>query len=551
MASFTVEVNTGTDASPNWESIGADFVRVIKRHSRGGHASFTVPDASISDRTKLRLEREVRIQITQDSDSVWFKGVCKDPRVIASAPGSFDLDVRVDELAEKARTVPIDTPKEYPQSVTATSFTQLVANKDTFIDENAPSTVFGSSSVLRVGDTANENKAALIQWDQSSIPGTDVILKAEVLLNAQIVNTKGWRMAARRITESWDETGGSAATWNNQPDKFGPVLAAEVAREMEITMVGHSVDGIDVTDFVRDVHAGTVTNNGLFFFVDPASTAESQAKPTVVEYAAQFDSREATDVSLRPRLRIHHQAPVKITDAIKDLWGEFWSSVTLSGVVDADEFINLQETDPEEEEARGLQYFWNDDLFEATDELVSLLPGYVWHLDTTDGDNIVLRVEKASSALALSIGDSDILYPFEAQPLNTDIVNNVVVAGPRPSEGEPSLPAFGFALDTASESQFGTRLRSFFEPRLESKQLLQQRAEEILAVKAWEFWQIDVETPDLKGTTVRPGRKVTLSISSIGVNDSDFQEDYIIEEIRDVVQDGHWFRNMTLMEFRS
>lgn len=558
MATLTVQVNTGTDASPTWTSVDADQAEIVKCRGRGGYATFRIPNADVTDRTTLVMGRTVRLKLVSGSSTQWFKGPLKRPRVISRGPGVFDIDATVGELAEMAKRFPISGGREYPQDLQAATTTEFAASADAEVRESSASTNFGSATTLNVGFEASatppgDERQVFMQFDISSLDVDDAIVLAFLRLHVTIhANMDQSTITLHRAESLWSE---STITWNNKPeiddDQDSNTGEENKLAELSLTKyhAGHTQyigpKGGDLTDYYQQVHAGTVTDNG--FAIKMATVDEGVASSQLVTMVSSEDTSDALKV---PKLFVIHQPSVLVSDVVEDLFTDYWSDVDITGIQATNEFVQLQTvkaTESEIHEVQGIRFNSFDSLYDAMELLTQQVAGWEWWLDTTDGDDIVLHFEQADQGAASGIGESDIVHPFELTPENEEVVNHVIVFGPTSAQDGSRLPVWGDARSSASESIYGYRFKVFHEPALASRQLLKDRAAAILLETQAEYWSTVVEAPGHK--TLLPGRQVTLNLSNYGLDGTNFQNEYIVQETRDVFELSRWTRNLVLREY--
>jgi uncharacterized repeat protein (TIGR02543 family) len=197
-----------------------------------------------------------------------------------------------------------------PQTAFAATTVSFGASKDTYIDQNQPTTNFGSANDLDVksadGHPSSNNKRALIAFNLSSIPAGSTITSATLKLYVNGAPADPRIHEVHRVTASWLE---GAATWNTTPSFLGSVTAtASITSSSNHTIVSWNVTS-DVSAFVN----GT-TNNG-WLIKDSSENAnnteeaiyaskDQSAKPVpelvvvytppVPTYTLTYDSNSAT-----------------------------------------------------------------------------------------------------------------------------------------------------------------------------------------------------------------------------------------------------------------
>lgn len=147
----------------------------------------------------------------------------------------------------------------------------LGASADTYVNQNAPTTNFGTQTSISVRSlNANRNRRGLVRFNLPAIPAGCSVTSARLRLFATAADA-GRTLQALRVNASWAET---TVTWNTQPATTGAaatVASATGWREWT------------VTTHVTAMYAGA--NNG-FLVRDAAESNGTQVTST-------FNSREA------------------------------------------------------------------------------------------------------------------------------------------------------------------------------------------------------------------------------------------------------------------
>lgn len=555
MSVLTVQVNTGTDDTPTWTAVDADRANVVKRRGRGGYATFRIPNASVANRVTLRIGRTARLKLERDDDTLWFKGVLLEHRVISDGAGVFSLECTVGELAERAKYMTITEEVEYPQSLQGVTRTEFTATQDASVSEAAPTTNNGTSSLFLVGNRESPflQDWSFVQWDISSIDSGDFILRAYVVLqlaSGEVIDDSTpaamTSIAFHNVLESWDE---GTVTWNTAPDMDIDVdpdtnRRAEItSRDVFLAGIGHELSIAEFEDHFRQVHSGAITDFGI-------AIAPTAPAPYSI---LRFRSSEDSTADLRPKLLIDHQVGVPVSDVVEDLFTNFWSDVDITGIQATAEFVKLQLVQTPTEgggslgTVEGIRFDRFDNLYDAMELLTNQVPGWEWWLDTSDGDDIVLYFEEADQGTPAGIGESDILYPFEIEPENQRVINHVILFGPTTSNNLATKPVVGEARSTTSQGIYGYRPKIFPETTLVSRDLLNARAEEILHETLAEYWTVAIGVPESRA--VLPGRQVFLNLPNYGLDGTNFQQDFVVQETRDRFERGYWTRDLVLREY--
>ncbi|MBW2999037.1 DNRLRE domain-containing protein, partial [Candidatus Woesearchaeota archaeon] len=164
------------------------------------------------------------------------------------------------------------------------------AGTDAFINQNTPTTNFGSQTFLAAGESGGNYAALLVKFNLSHIPsGADItIAKLKLYFYDSPTNpTNTINLSTRRITSSWDE---STVNWNTRP-------SYTVAYSDKITLT-NSYGWVewDVTSGVQTVVNGSSTNYGMAVVPDLVTASTDK----------RFYSSDYSNSSLRPILEVNY-----------------------------------------------------------------------------------------------------------------------------------------------------------------------------------------------------------------------------------------------------
>jgi large repetitive protein len=133
----------------------------------------------------------------------------------------------------------------------------LSASADSYADEGAPATNFGTQNQIRVRSRNNDRDIrALVRFDLPALPAGCSVTSARLRLFATAADA-GRTLQALRVDATWDET---TVTWSTQPATTGAaatVAAAPGWREWTVTAhVGALYAGANNGFLVRDAAEG-------------------------------------------------------------------------------------------------------------------------------------------------------------------------------------------------------------------------------------------------------------------------------------------------------
>ena len=138
-------------------------------------------------------------------------------------------------------------------------------NEDTYMNDGAPATNYGTSTNLIIGtEVAGTNNTAILKLNLTNIPSGSTILSANLSLYSNIVVT-ATNVTIYRITEDWNET---TATWNypnNQNTNWtssGGTYNSNVITSQLISSDSRYYN-FTITNLVQELVNGTYSNYGI------------------------------------------------------------------------------------------------------------------------------------------------------------------------------------------------------------------------------------------------------------------------------------------------
>lgn len=193
-----------------------------------------------------------------------------------------------------------------------------VATADTHVRIGSPTSIYGSSSPLVVGDYVSPNSAyrTMLQFDVSSIPSGKVLSATLRLQNAAngVKNGQAYGYVFR-LTNSWSETQASwsnrltGTPWSAAGGDFDGSLTNGTILLQPYAVVSNIVYEVNVTALVRGWVDGAYPNDGLvivspmegsntyrlFYFESRESTTSGAVLPSLV---IVYDIPEPTTLAL-------------------------------------------------------------------------------------------------------------------------------------------------------------------------------------------------------------------------------------------------------------
>lgn len=137
---------------------------------------------------------------------------------------------------------------------------------DTRLREEAPTTNYGLETSIRIGTeaaSARRNRA-LLQFDLSDIPPTDIVFEArlEIYALAKGASADGNAFGIHAVTQAWEE---EAATWNTHNASFDPANEGDVNMG---TAINEYKQSEDIAALVSRWHQGVQENYGMMLIAD-------------------------------------------------------------------------------------------------------------------------------------------------------------------------------------------------------------------------------------------------------------------------------------------
>ena len=168
----------------------------------------------------------------------------------------------------------------------------LTAVRDSYVNNSAPDTNYGTNAAMLVGGVSVPSSAVyhtLVGFDLTVLPSDAVILTATLELYQTGSSGGSFLITAQALTGAWTETG---VTWNNKPG---------------YTTLDEAVEGAaagawkrwDITSLAQKWHSGALSNNGMRLVFG-----------MVLNQTRTFSSRQG---SYAPRLVVEYQRRVTLS----------------------------------------------------------------------------------------------------------------------------------------------------------------------------------------------------------------------------------------------
>jgi len=164
---------------------------------------------------------------------------------------------------------------------------------DAFVNQNAPTTNYGSNAMLAAGESSGSYAGIFIKFDVSSIPSSANITDARIQLyfyTSPTNPTNLLNLSTRLVTSDWSE---SIVTWNTKPS-----YSSQYSDKATLTD-GYGWVTWDFAEGVQRWVNGSNTNYGIAIVPDIASANTDK----------RFYSSDHTNSSLRPILDINYTIP--------------------------------------------------------------------------------------------------------------------------------------------------------------------------------------------------------------------------------------------------
>ena len=185
------------------------------------------------------------------------------------------------------------------------------SEKDSYVDENAPTTTNGSAATMNSQSRNNRNRRSYVSFDLTtcapSVPSSATVTGATLRLWATAIPAATCRTEdVFRVTSAWTQ---SAITWNNQP--FGTAInsPASGTRTDSITVgsgagctIGSAAQYVpwNVTTNVANFVSGGTTNFG-WMIRDDAEGANG------LGFADTFSTSDAGSIPQAPQLVVTYK----------------------------------------------------------------------------------------------------------------------------------------------------------------------------------------------------------------------------------------------------
>lgn len=320
-----------------------------------------------------------------DTDIMRSEALSQDNLVLAydmSTTVSVDNDILLYDFSEQENhgtMYPGVTPGSYNESSSA----------DSYVNEQSPTTNYGSSSILRVRSSAAGDTRIFVIWDLSSIPSDATITDAQMILYKSSDGGAFPRTYdAEKASGSWTEGG---LNWNNQPGVTGSVVSISIT-----TAEGEY--NWSITDFVQDWVDITSTNYGV--------RIKDQTEGSASVVLSDFHSKEGAN---DPYLTFNYTIPQSTIPTIASTFGQALDFDGYDDYIDTnldippDNFTLIAVVNPDSTSPgrtgilskRGLEWVW---------EMRDVDKIYFVGWDSTSSVTIDL-----SSSISISIGSSTII----------------------------------------------------------------------------------------------------------------------------------------------
>jgi len=165
----------------------------------------------------------------------------------------------------------------------------LTAIQDTYIDERRTTSRYGTNSTLRLKDRNLQNRAGLVKFDLSGIPGGSSVTSAKLFVYVSSKSRTANRLSVFAALGEWNES----TSWSTRPS-----VASSQEDTASIPRVRQYYE-LDVRDLVQDWVNGVETNDGVYLLASGGdvyvSSKENRSSPPVlqVEYRARTNTPPA------------------------------------------------------------------------------------------------------------------------------------------------------------------------------------------------------------------------------------------------------------------
>lgn len=197
-----------------------------------------------------------------------------------------------------------------PNGCSGTTSIRDSGSEDTYIDENAPTSNFGTGTELKNKPESSKRKHSLVKWSLASVPAGVTIDSATMGITVKTAQANQVHEVHRMLT-AWNEGTGATngATWNDSDGTGGGFPGDWTAGTFgsgdysatslgNITPSSTGLKTLSITSQVQSWYSGAHTNNGVVLLSTGSSTKD-----------AKYYSSEEGTAARRPTLTVNWSIP--------------------------------------------------------------------------------------------------------------------------------------------------------------------------------------------------------------------------------------------------
>ena len=171
------------------------------------------------------------------------------------------------------------------------------AERDTYVNEQNPTTAYGTSTTLEAGGTEGSERQILLYFDLASLPTAAIIQDAYLTLQLTSSAIISPTTCIQQVASNWDES----TTWEGRPSLVGHLCHGDLTDNRALNS---TYQWPDLGDLVQALRADPSNNFGMAIWYAP-----TESSPTIT-----FASADST--LLTPQLTILYELATPTTEPV-------------------------------------------------------------------------------------------------------------------------------------------------------------------------------------------------------------------------------------------